>query len=124
MAERRIKPQEHITDRRAKAMFKKIVQEFREVNGEPNDADLSIINDIALLEQTKILLIEDIEKRGVSELFINGTQEMIRENKSVDKIIKFVEQQRKLLSELKLTPASKKILESAAGKDGDDFDDF
>ncbi|MEY8750753.1 hypothetical protein [Alkalicoccobacillus gibsonii] len=51
---------------------------------------------------------KDIQKRGTVEYFKNGTQEMWRDNKSVDKVMKTMETQRKLLAELRLKPASER----------------
>ena len=75
-----------------------------------------------MLEQMKYQLLDDLKQRGVVEFFKNGSQEMYRENKSVDKILKVVEQQRKLLAELQLTPASEKKVAEVV--EVDEFEDY
>lgn len=101
------KPKKIIKRREAKLMFDLLIQELeKETN--LNDKTIMIVDNIVLLEQLKHEHLDDIKERGVVELFKNGSQEMFRENKSVDKVLKIVEQQRKLQAELKLTPASDK----------------
>lgn len=115
------KPKTIIKRKPAKDMFHLIIKELEKENI-LNDRTIMIVDNIALLEQLKHQHLDDIKERGVVELFRNGTQEMYRENKSVDKILKIVEQQRKLLAELKLTPASdKKVVEAVTV---DDFENF
>jgi P27 family predicted phage terminase small subunit len=101
------KPKKIIKHKEAKKLFQIITQEL-EKEGNLNDRTMIIVDNMVLLEQLKQEHMEDIKERGVVELFKNGSQEMFRENKSVDKILKIVEQQRKLQAELKLTPASDK----------------
>ncbi|MBN2909146.1 P27 family phage terminase small subunit [Polycladomyces sp. WAk] len=101
------KPKKIIKHKEAKKLFQIITQEL-EKEGNLNDRTMIIVDNMVLLEQLKQEHMDDIKERGVVELFKNGSQEMFRENKSVDKILKIVEQQRKLQAELKLTPASDK----------------
>ncbi|SHF20516.1 phage terminase, small subunit, putative, P27 family [Seinonella peptonophila] len=115
------KPKKIIKRKEAKAMFKLIVQEL-EKESQLNDRTILIVDNITLLEQLKHEHVDDIKERGVVELFKNGSQEMFRENKSVDKILKIVEQQRKLQAELKLTPASDKRVAEVVTVD--EFEDF
>src|SRR5690606_36525625 len=99
-----VKPKAIIRRKAAKDLFKIIVAEL-EKESNLNERTILIVDNLALLEQMKQQLLDDIKERGVVELFKNGSQEMFRDNKSVDKILKIVEQQRKLLAELQLTPA-------------------
>jgi hypothetical protein len=101
------KPKKIIKRRESKLMFDLLIQEL-EKESNLNDKTIMIVDNIVLLEQLKHEHLDDIKERGVVELFKNGSQEMFRENKSVDKVLKIVEQQRKLQAELKLTPASDK----------------
>lgn len=110
-----------IKRKEAKALFKLIIKEL-EAENILNDRTVMIVDNTVLLEQLKHQHLDDIKERGVVELFKNGAQEMYRENKSVDKILKIVEQQRKLLAELKLTPASDKRVTEVVTVD--DFEDF
>jgi P27 family predicted phage terminase small subunit len=116
-----VKPKKIIKNKEAKNLFQILIRELEKENN-LNDRTLMIVDNIVLLEQLKQEHMKDIKKRGVMELFKNGSQEMFRENKSVDKILKIVEQQRKLQAELKLTPASEKKIAEVV--EVDDFERF
>ncbi|WP_124728814.1 P27 family phage terminase small subunit [Staphylospora marina] len=115
------KPKRIIKHREAKRLFQILIQEL-EKEDNLNDRTLMIVDNMTLLEQLKQDHMADIQERGVMELFKNGSQEMFRENKSVDKILKIVEQQRKLQAELKLTPASEKKVSEVVTVD--EFESF
>jgi P27 family predicted phage terminase small subunit len=115
------KPKRIIKHKEAKKLFQIIVQELEKENA-LNDRTMMIVDNIVLLEQLKQEHMDDIKERGVVELFKNGSQEMFRENKSVVKILKIVEQQRKLQAELKLTPASEKKITEVVTVD--EFEEF
>jgi hypothetical protein len=101
------KPKSIIKKREAKKMFVILIKKL-EKEGIPDDRTILIIDNMILLELLKQDHFQDIKERGVIELFKIGSQEIFRDNKSVDKILKIVERQRKLLSELFLTPSSAK----------------
>ncbi|MET3507043.1 P27 family phage terminase small subunit [Halalkalibacter oceani] len=109
----------------AKEVFYTLAAELEKVD-KFNDKTYLIINNFALLEQMKLDLIADIRKRGVVELFKNGSQEMMRDNKSVDKVMKTIEQQRRLLAELRLTPASEREIVGvvATVEESDEFQKY
>lgn len=86
-----------------------------------SDQDQMLIADIANMEQTKQQYYADIRARGVVEDWHNGRQRMKRENKSVQGARMLMEQQRKHLSELRLTPNSRK---AAPIPLNDEFDNF
>ncbi|MBR4081357.1 MAG: P27 family phage terminase small subunit [Clostridia bacterium] len=86
-----------------------------------SDQDQMLIADYANMEQLKQHLYEDIRARGVVEDFHNGRQRMKRENKSVATARMLMDQQRKHLAELKLTPNSRK---AASVPVNDEFDEF
>lgn len=116
-----VKPKPIIRRKAAKDLFNIIINELQQESN-LNERTILLVDSMALLEQMKHELLDDLKKRGVVELFKNGSQEMYRDNKSVDKVLKVVEQQRKLLAELKLTPASdKKVSEVVAV---DEFEEF
>lgn len=118
------KPDPYITREEAKVIFNILAEEL-EKEDELNARSIMLVNNIALLEQMKFNLYDDILTRGVVELFVNGSQELWRDNKSVDKIKGIVEQQRKLQAELKLTPASeKKVVEVIKEQPSNPFKDF
>ncbi|MNW43599.1 hypothetical protein D3C74_208040 [compost metagenome] len=122
-----LKPKKEIKHRAAKKMFEIVVREL-ELDDNLSDRTVMIADNMALLEQMKQQHIEDIRIRGVVELFKNGTQEIYRQNKSVDAVIKIIEHQRKLQAELKLTPASDRkvsgVVEPEGGESGDAFTTF
>lgn len=122
------KPKSNITLKAAKELFDILVEELR-VDSNLSERTIMIVDNFVLLEQLKQEAIKDVKKRGSMEFFRNGSQEMYRENKSVDRIIKIVEQQRKLQAELKLTPASDRkvaaVVEPPEGSSGgDEFERF
>ncbi|SDD27360.1 Phage terminase, small subunit [Paenibacillus sp. UNCCL117] len=121
------KPKKEIKHRAAKQLFEIIIREL-EIDENLSDRTIMITDNMALLEQLKQQHIEDIKNRGVVELFVNGAQQMYRQNKSVDAVIKIIEHQRKLQAELKLTPASDRkvsgVVNPEGGDQGDDFTAF
>lgn len=80
--------------------------EMRE--GGMTDPDQMLVADIARAEQIKQALLDDIAARGIGQERSNGRQRYWAENKSVAQVRAFAEQQRKHLSELRLTPNSRK----------------
>ncbi|CAM5794861.1 P27 family phage terminase small subunit [Brevibacillus borstelensis] len=120
------KPKKEIKNRDAKKLFEILIREL-EIDDNLSDRTIMIADNMALLEQLKQEHIKDIKDRGVVELFVNGSQQMYRQNKSVDAVIKIIEHQRKLQAELKLTPASDRKVSGIVdqeGNAGDDFDRF
>ncbi|GIO39308.1 hypothetical protein J41TS12_41690 [Paenibacillus antibioticophila] len=121
------KPKKEVKHRAAKKLFEIVIREL-EIDDNLSDRTIMITDNLALLEQLKQQHIDDIKLRGVVELFKNGTQEMYRQNKSVDAIIKIIEHQRKLQAELKLTPASDRkvsgVVDPGGGETGDAFTSF
>ena len=80
--------------------------EMRE--GGMTDPDQMLVADIARAEQIKQALLDDIAARGIGQERSNGRQRYWAENKSVAQVRAFAKQQRKHLSELRLTPNSRK----------------
>lgn len=114
-------PKPIITREQAKDLFNILMQELNAAEN-LNERTILIVDNMALLEQLKHAHLDDIKQRGVVEYFVNGSQEMWRENKSVGNVLKIIEQQRKLQAELKLTPASdKRVMEVVAV---DEFEKF
>ncbi|TPE68029.1 P27 family phage terminase small subunit [Halalkalibacterium halodurans] len=115
----------NIRKKAAKDVFYTLANELEKVN-KLNDKTYLIINNFALLEQIKLDLIDDIRARGVVELFKNGSQEMMRDNKSVDKVMNTIERQRRLLAELRLTPASEREIVGmvATVEESDEFEKY
>lgn len=91
-------------------------------DGGMTDADQMLIGDYARAEELKCIYLEDIAKRGLGQERSNGRQKYWQENKSPAQLRSTIEQQRKLLNELKLTPVSRKA--NTATYQGDDFDAF
>lgn len=118
------KPKGEIKNRAAKKLFDIVIREL-EIDDNLSDRTIMITDNLALLEQLKQQHLADIKARGVVELFINGSQQMYRQNKSVDSVIKIIEHQRKLQAELKLTPASDRkvsgVVDPEGGDKGDEF---
>lgn len=81
-------------------------------------ADQDMIFDACVAEDIKNDLRADIVRRGIVYTVRNGRQEFKKENGSVSQLRAYCETQRKLFSELRVTPAKRGAEETA----GDDFD--
>lgn len=82
-----------------------------------------IVAQIAELERIAELAREDVRQKGIRDKYRNGRQTVDRENKSINTIQRCIEQQRKLMSELRITPASRKTSMQGSLFD-DDFGTF
>ncbi|NLV59205.1 MAG: P27 family phage terminase small subunit [Clostridiales bacterium] len=103
--------QEHkarLSKPQARQMYDQLCQACEERPGGMDDVSQGIVGDVAMLEEMKLTLYEDVAKRGATISWHNGRQSGVRENKSIQQARMLMEQQRKHLSELKLTPASQK----------------
>lgn len=110
-----------IEDPAAVSMYEMLCDACEGRDGGMTDPDQMLIADAARLEQTKQILIADIRERGIGQERKNGRQTYYQENKSVAAVRGVMEQQRKLLSELRLTPNSRKADVVAVN---DEFSDF
>lgn len=88
-----------------------------------DDAAQHLVAQVAELERIRSLAREDVNTNGLTKNFTNGRQRLRVDNKSVGLIMKAGEQQRKLMAELRITPASRRDMQQL-GMFGDDFDDF
>lgn len=114
-------PEAEAPDPVAAAMYERLCAACAKRPEGLSDQDQMLIADIAILEQLKQQLYADIRKRGVVEDFRNGRQRMMRDNKSVQHVRMLMDQQRKHLAELRLTPNSRK---AAPVPLDDGFDEF
>ena len=121
-AELRTQHMAQITDPAAVELYDRLCAACETRAGGLTDPEQALVADVAMLEQLKRQLYEDIRQRGVVELFRNGRQHMMRENKSVSSAKAIMDQQRKHLAELRLTPNSQKSAMVAIPGDG--FDEF
>lgn len=112
---------ERITDPKARKTYDALCEACEARAGGMTDPDQMLIEDVAFLEQMKEMLREDIAKRGIGQERRNGRQTYWADNKSLSHLRATTELQRKLLAELKLTPASRK---AQAVEIDDDFDRF
>ncbi len=97
-----------ITEKNAMDMYDMLCAACEQREGGMTDADQMLVADIARAEQIKQALIADIGKRGIGSERSNGRQKYWQDNKSVAQVRAYAEQQRKHLSELRLTPNSRK----------------
>ena len=114
-------PEAEAPDPVAAAMYERLCAACAKRPEGLSDQDQMLIAYIAILEQLKQQLYADIRKRGVVEDFRNGRQRMMRDNKSVQHVRMLMDQQRKHLAELRLTPNSRK---AAPVPLDDGFDEF
>ena len=110
-----------ITDDDAIAMYNNLCLACENREGGMTDADQMIVADICHLEQTKQMLLLDIEKRGVGEERYNGRQKYYQENKSVAQARSHMEQIRRHMDTLKLTVTGRK---AAAANYDDEFEGY
>ena len=112
---------EMIKDEHARALYESLCAECARAHGALSPGAQSIIGDIAMMEQEKRRLYEDIASRGINVRVKNGKQDFYRENKSIAAARALADQQRRHLNELKLTPASQK---TGSASQGDEFEEF
>ena len=112
---------ETITNTNAISMYNNLCAACEMREGGMTDADQMLVADIAHAEQIKQALLDDIAERGIGQERSNGRQRYWQENKSPAQLRAFAEQQRKHLSELRLTPNSRK---AAPVMVDDEFNDF
>lgn len=112
---------ETITHESAVEMYEKLCAACEQREGGMTDPDQMLVADIARAEQIKQSLLDDIAKRGIGQERSNGRQKYWQENRSVAQVRAYAEQQRKHLSELRLTPNSRK---AASVLMDDEFADF
>ena len=110
-----------VTDERARRMYERLCEACEKRAGGMTDPDQMLVGDVAMAEQIKQLLIEDIAQRGVGSERWNGRQKYYQENKSLAQLRAYSDQQRKHLAELRLTPNGRR---AAAVPIEDDFDAF
>ena len=110
-----------ITHESAVEMYEKLCAACEQREGGMTDPDQMLVADIARAEQIKQQLLDDIGKRGIGQERSNGRQKYWQENRSVAQVRAYAEQQRKHLSELRLTTNSRK---AASVLMDDEFVDF
>ena len=121
------KPRSEIVDEKAINLFKDILWLYEKKYEKADSVVIHIINEIALLEQRKNEYNEDISQKGVTIVWQNGDKQSgYKPHPLCSEVVKITEQIRKLLAELKITPASMKKLPmtEAVSGGGDDFDNF
>lgn len=111
-----------IDDEAAVALYDMLCQACDSRAGGMTDAEQALVADVAMLEQLKQQMYADIRQRGVVVNFRNGRQHMMLENKAVASVKSLMDQQRKHLAELRLTPNSQKSQVVPIKADG--FDEF
>lgn len=110
-----------ITNERARLVYDKLCEACDRREGGMEDADQMLVADIAYAEQMKQMLMDDIAQRGLGQERRNGRQMYWAENKSPAQLRAYMEQQRKHLGELKLTPGKRGAAEVPVD---DEFDSF
>lgn len=111
-----------VTDDRARDVYLRLCGACDAREGGMQVADQQLIGDYARAEQLKYMLDDDIIARGIGKERHNGRQSYWEENKSISRRQATIEQQRKLLAELKLSAQSRKA--DVAPVVVDDFDEF
>ena len=110
-------------DESACALYDRICQAAAKDNGGLNDTMQQLAYMICDQEVMANKYREDIKRRGVREVWYNGRQHGERENKSCAALRACCDTQRKMMAELKITPASGAIGGGDTAGDGG-FDGF
>lgn len=100
---------ETITEEKARQMYTSICGEYmttHEADSVPDSA-LQMILDMCTMEQIKGKLLEEIARKPVTRVR-NGRQEYEKPNAAIAEVNKIISSQRRILAELRLTPASRK----------------
>lgn len=103
---------EELTDAAARDVYERLESACAKRDGAADDCSLMLIMDYCRNEQLKGLLVKDIEARGLGREVKNYRQNYYKPNESITQLKNVIEQQRKLLNELKLTPSSRKVDET------------
>ena len=99
---------EEITDAGAREIYERLEAACVKRDGAADDCSLMLIADYCRNEQLKRMLTEDIAARGLGHEVKNYRQSYYKPNESIAQLKNVIEQQRRLLNELRLTPASRK----------------
>lgn len=99
---------QRITDEKAQHVYDYLCDACDRRPGGMTDPDQMLVADVAFAEQVKQQLMEDIAKRGIGHEARNGRQTYWQDNKSLAHFRAYCDQQRKHLSELRLTPNGRK----------------
>lgn len=111
-------------DETAVALYRRVCAAAQAENGGLTDTMQQIAYMIADQEIVANKYREDIRRRGVRETWYNGRQHGERENKSCAALRACCDTQRKLMAELKITPASARGGIGGGESGGGGFDDF
>ena len=114
---------QRITDKRARHMYDRLCDACGRRAEGMTDPDQMLVADIAYAEQIKQMLMDDIAERGLGQERYNGRQKYWQENKSPAQFRAYCEQQRKILAELRLTPAGRKAERIEIDDDFENFPD-
>lgn len=109
---------EQLKNKCAIALYDRLCKACESRPGGIRDCDQDLIFDACTTEDIKEQLRQDIKHRGVIAVTRNGGQQFAKENKSVALLRGYLDSQRKIYSDLRITPAKRG--EDAMGED--DFD--
>jgi len=99
---------ETITEPTARDAYERLESAVMRRDGAVDDCSYMLIADYCRNEQLKQLLLSDIDARGLGREIKNYRQSYYKPNESISQLKGVIEQQRRILGELKLTPASRK----------------
>ena len=102
----------------AQALYARLCAACDSRPGGIRDCDQDLIFDACVTEDIKEELRRDIRRRGVVTMTRNGGQQFAKENKSVALLRGYQDSQRKIYSDLRITPAKR----GEEAVSGDDFD--
>lgn len=109
---------EQLKTKCAIALYDRLCKACESRKGGMIHCDQDLIFDACTTEDIKEQLRQDIKHRGVIAVTVNGGQRYSKENKSVALLRGYLDSQRKIYSDLRITPA-KRGEEEAADSDFD-----
>lgn len=109
-------------DPAASALYRELCAQVERRKGCVETTDAVRLMDYIRLEQLKARASEDIAARGLGRMENNGRQRYWKDNKSATLILKYMDQQSKILKALGLGGVDAGAEDGGDGDAGDDFD--
>lgn len=97
----------------SKSLYERLCAACEKRPGGVTDADQDLIYDACFMEDVKEGLRDDILGRGAVATIRNGSQVFKKDNKSVTQLRAYMDSQRKMFAELRITPAKRGAAEAA-----------
>ena len=111
---------QQLTGEDSRALYDRTLAQCLERPDGAKSADLDMIFDLCAAEDVKLALMEDIRKRGVTVETRHGRQSFFKENPSMARMCRYAELQRRIRTDLRLTPAKRQAPEEKEPEETED----